>query len=199
VKHFVCWSVAGAESNPLLPHAKMERRLKDGPADWTILRPDFFAQNLEDAYLDDIRQDDRIYVPAGQGCIAFLDLADGGDVAALCFERHDAQLGEAYHLTGPQAVRFAEVAAILSRTLHRSITYQPASIAGYVRHLRGRGMGWGRAAIQTYLHLSLRFGASAEVSDDVARLLGRPPRAITNDIERRRDMWAKPGAESPDK
>lgn len=84
VQHIVFLSVAGAEKNRFLPHAAIERVLMEGPPDWTILRPDFFAQNLETVYLADIRRDDRLYLPAGSGRVAFVDLADVGEVAAKC-------------------------------------------------------------------------------------------------------------------
>lgn len=56
VEHIVFLSVAGAEDFPLLPHAKVERYLAE-TSGWTILRPGFFAQNMETAYTEDIRFD----------------------------------------------------------------------------------------------------------------------------------------------
>ena len=49
----------------------------------TLLRPGFFAQNLQDAYRRDIREEPRLHVPAGRGRVAFVDLRDPGEVAAM--------------------------------------------------------------------------------------------------------------------
>lgn len=76
VKHVVFLSVAGAENRPWVPHRKVEDHLKETGTAWTILRPGSFAQNLGDAYLRDIVEDDRLFVPAAQGRVAFLDVAD---------------------------------------------------------------------------------------------------------------------------
>lgn len=56
-------SVAGAEKNSFVPHHAVEKHLQAKEAPFTILRPGFFAQNLQDAYL---REDDRLIVPAGR-------------------------------------------------------------------------------------------------------------------------------------
>ncbi|ROU00134.1 NAD(P)H-binding protein [Histidinibacterium lentulum] len=194
VRHLVFLSVAGADRLPVLPHAKVEARLAaGGQRDWTVLRPDFFAQNLEDAYLRDIREADRIYVPAGRGRIAFVDLADVGEAAAACLLDPGGHAGAAWHLTGPEAVAMGEVAGLLTEALGRRIRYVPASVPGYLRHLRRAGQPWGQAAVQTALHLGLRFGRSAEVSRDLAKVLGRPGGTMAAYVARRAEVWRRAG------
>ena len=53
-----------------------------------------------------------------------------------------AHRGAAYHLTGPEAVTFGEVAGILADALGRAIRYVPASVPGYTHHLRRQGLPW---------------------------------------------------------
>nr|WP_093424563.1 NmrA family NAD(P)-binding protein [Tranquillimonas alkanivorans] len=190
IGHIVFLSVAGAERNPLLPHAAVERRLRARPGDWTILRPGFFAQNLEDAYLRDIREENRLYVPAGHGRVAFLDLRDLGAAAALCLSHPEAHLGRSYTLTGPDAVTFDAVAAALSRATGRKIVYERASVPGYVRHLRARGAPAGLVTVQTLLHVGLSFGQAAEVAPDLERMLGHPSRSIFDYIRDNVQLWA---------
>ena len=72
IQRIVFLSVAGAVDNKLVPHHAVEQQLRDGSNDdWTILRPGFFAQNLASAYRDDIMEDNRLYLPAGKGSVAF--------------------------------------------------------------------------------------------------------------------------------
>lgn len=104
VKHIVFLSVAGADKKSWVPHRKVEDHLQHTGTSWTILRPGFFAQNLGDAYRQDIVEDDRLFVPAGQGRVAFLDVADVGDVVCTILADHVAHQGRAYLLAGPQAV-----------------------------------------------------------------------------------------------
>ncbi len=75
VDHIVFLSVAGARTNRLVPHHAVEQHLIAGKGAYTILRPGFFAQNLGDAYRRDIVEDQRLYVPAGRGRVAFLAFA----------------------------------------------------------------------------------------------------------------------------
>jgi len=174
VEQVVFLSVAGAAHNILVPHHAVERHLAPTRG-WTILRPGFFAQNLEDAYRRDIIDDDRIFVPAGRGRVAFVDVRDIGDLAAMIFESSANHDREAYTLTGSEAIGFTETAARLSESIGRPIRYQPASVIGYLAHLRRRGLPWAQAGVQTVLHAGLRFGQAERVDPTLARLLGRPP------------------------
>lgn len=189
VRHVVFLSVVGAGRNPLVPHHRVERHLRRSTVSWTLLRPSFFAQNLGDQYRRDIRQDDRVYVPAGDGRVAFVDVRDAGEVAAMCFADPATHARRAYDLTGPEAITFAEVAAVLSGRLSRPIRYEPASIAGYVRHLRAGGLAPAQIAVQTILHAGLRRGQAARVDPTLAALLGRSPRTVDDYARDHLDAW----------
>jgi uncharacterized protein YbjT (DUF2867 family) len=174
VEHVVFLSVAGAGKNKLVPHHAVEAHLAARAGGWTVLRPGFFAQNLGDAYRRDIVEDGRLYVPAGRGRVAFIDTRDIARVAALALCDPARHAGRAYTLTGPEAVTFDDAAAILSRALGRSIRYTRASIPGYAIHLRRRGLPAAQIAVQTILHVGLRFGQAETVDPTLAALLGRP-------------------------
>jgi len=191
VEHVVFISVIGADRNPLVPHHRVEKHLAATGARYTILRPGFFAQNLSDAYRRDIVEDERIYVPAGRGRAAFIDVRDLAEVAALVFADPSAHRERGYALTGPVAVGFAEVAAALRSELGRPIRYVPASIPGYLWHLHRRGLSWTQAAVQTTLHVGLRFGQAQTVDPTLQRLLGRPGKTIAEFIADHRDMWVR--------
>jgi uncharacterized protein YbjT (DUF2867 family) len=183
-------SVAGAGANPLVPHHAVEQHLQTEASGWTLLRPGFFVQNCQDAYLRDLREDDRLYVPAGDGLVTFVDLYDVAEVAALAFIDPAAHSGQAYTLTGPEALGFETLAAQLSSVLGRPIRYEPASILGYLGHLRERGLPWAQAGVQTILHVGLRFGQAATVDPTLERLLGRPGRSTTTYLEENAALWA---------
>jgi uncharacterized protein YbjT (DUF2867 family) len=190
VRQVVFVSVAGAADNPLVPHHAVEQHLRRGPAGWTILRPGFFAQNLGDAYRDDIARDDRLFVPAGAGRAAFVDVRDVAEVATTALLDPLAHDGRAYTLTGPEPVSFSEAAAILSRELARPIRYDPASVPGYMAHLRRRGLPFAQIAVQTVLHVGLRFGQAEAVDGTLGRLLGRRARTLAEYVKDHRALWA---------
>ena len=190
VQRIVFVSVAGAGDNKMVPHHATEQHLKAGPQDWTILRPGFFAQNIATAYRADIVEDDRIYLPAGKGKVAFIDLRDMGVVAADVLTDMERHAGETYTLTGPAVYTFDEVAEILTGALGRAIRYDAASIVGYYRHLRGRGVP-GTDFIQTILHAGLRFGQADIIDPTLEQLLGYRPHDVEQYICDHADLWAK--------
>jgi len=190
VRHVVFLSVAGAETNKLVPHHAVERHLVAGRG-WTILRPGFFAQNFGDAYRRDIVERDRVYVPAGRGRVAFVDVRDVGEVAAQALLSPAAHDGRAYTLTGAEAVDFPTAVAWLGDVLARRVTYEPASVLGYARHLRARGMPWMQIAVQTVLHVGLRFGHAERVDPTLPRLLGREPTTLRAYFEAHRELWIR--------
>lgn len=191
VEHVVFSSVAGADTNAVVPHHRVETHLRDQVASWTVLRPGFFAQNLADAYRADIVNDDRLYLPAGQGLVAFIDTRDIGDVAAAVFADPVAHKGRGYTLTGPQALTFDDVAAILSTSMGRPIGYEPATVLGYARHLRRQGLPLAQIAVQTVLHTGLRRGDAQTVDPTLERLLGHPGRTLDQYIDEHATAWAR--------
>ncbi|WOD36919.1 NAD(P)H-binding protein [Nodosilinea sp. E11] len=190
VEQIVFISVAGAADKPWVPHYAVEQHLKAGPLGWTILRPGFFAQNLGDAYRDDIVHDHRIYVPAAQGRVAFIDARDIAAVAVAAFRDPATHAGQSYTLTGPEAVTFDQVATMLSAELGRPIRVEAASLLSYVRHLKRRGLPWMQILVQTLLHRGLRMGEAEAVTDTVPTLLGRPACSLAEYIHDHRELWA---------
>ena len=191
VEQVVFLSVAGAGENRLVPHHAVETKLKASSVGWTLLRPGFFAQNLQDAYRRDIVADDRLYVPAGRGAAAFVDLRDVAEVAAAALLDPAAHRHRAYTLTGPETATFDQVAATLTEVLGRTVRYVPATVIGYLRHLRRRELPWGQALVQTVLHVGLRFGQAARIDPTLEQLLGRPGRTVHDYIRDHAQLWAR--------
>ena len=193
VGHIVFSSVTGADTNPLVPHHRVETHLRDHTlSSWTILRPGFFTQNLADAYRTDITDDDRIYLPAGGGRVAFVDTRDIGAVAAAVFADPRPHLGKGYTLTGPAALTFTQVAASLTTHLGRRIRYEPATVLGYARQLHHQHLPPAQIAVQTLLHTGLRRGDAEHVDPTLERLLTRPPRTLDDYVRDHTSLWTSP-------
>jgi uncharacterized protein YbjT (DUF2867 family) len=120
VKHIIFLSVAGAETNKIVPHHRVEVHLARAGVSHTILRPGFFANNLGDAYREDICTDDRLYVPAGNGRVAFIDARDIAAVVAVIAQNPAEHVGHGYTFTGSTTYSFADAAAILSKSRQTS-------------------------------------------------------------------------------
>jgi uncharacterized protein YbjT (DUF2867 family) len=188
VEHVVFSSVAGADTNRIVPHHRIEGHLVGSGLGWTILRPGFFAQNLAGPYRSDIRRG-ILSVPAADGRVAFLDVRDLGEVAADILVEPAPHRGRAYTLTGPEAITFTQVAALLTTELGRPVSYRPVSALGYLRHLGGQQLPLPQRLVQTLLHLGLRRGDAAEVDPTLSQLLDRPPRVMAAYVHDHRHLW----------
>lgn len=196
--HVVFSSVAGAEKSRAVPHRRVEDHLRRCGLPWTILRPGFFLQNLVDAYRIDLVHEGRLFVPAGDGRVAWVDARDVGEVAARVLAAPRDFEGEVDLLTGAQAYSFADTAAVLAEELGRPIRYEPASVPSYARHLRERhGLGCMQTFVQTWLHLGLRRGAAEHVSPRLGERLGRAPTSLRDFVREQREEWAIAGASRP--
>lgn len=193
VEHVVFSSVTGADTNPVVPHHRVETHLHTCGLPWTVLRPGFFAQNLADAYRRDVVEGDRVVLPAGDARVAFVDTRDVGAVAAHVLADPVPHRGAAYVLTGPQAVTFEEVAAVLTRELGRRITYHPVGVPTYARHVRRQGLPLAQVLVQTVLHAGLRRGQAERVDPTLEELLGRPGRTVEEYVRDNRSTWVSTG------
>lgn len=190
VRHVVFLSLQGADRNPLAPHRKVEQWLAASGLAWTFLRPSFFMQNLSGVHRDEIRRRDEIFVPAGRGRTAFVDTRDVAEVAYLALTEADHE-GQAYTLTGAEALTYGDVADILSDVLGREIRYADPSLWAFWRRQRAEGTPAGFAAVMMALYTVCRLGLAGGVTDALPRLLGRPPRSLRAFAEDHRACWAR--------
>ncbi|HEX3269237.1 MAG TPA: NmrA family NAD(P)-binding protein [Ktedonobacterales bacterium] len=188
VKQIVFLSLLGAERMSFVPHAKIEAHLRDSTMEWTMLRASFFMQNLSTTHRAEIRDQDEIIVPAGCGKTSFIDVRDIAAVAvkALTEPGHG---GKAYTLTGAEALDYDEVAATLSEVLGRQIRYTNPSLLAFLRYQLGHGTPLGMAAVMAGIYTTTRFGLGAQMTDEVQRLLGRPPISFRQFAEVNREVW----------
>ncbi|MBK7219385.1 MAG: SDR family oxidoreductase [Candidatus Promineofilum sp.] len=174
VGHVVFLSLVGAERNRLVPHAKVEKLLQQSGVAWTMLRCGFFMQNLDTTHRADIVEHDDIFIPAGNGRTAFIDVRDIGAVAARVLTEAGHE-NAAYPLTGSESLTYGEVAEIMTAELGRPITYSDPSPLAFARRMRERGYAGGFINVMNGIYLTTRLGMAATVYPQAAELLGRPP------------------------
>jgi uncharacterized protein YbjT (DUF2867 family) len=177
VSHVVKLSAFGADADAPEGfgrwHGQAENLLKTSGLKWTMLRPNFFMQNL----LGQARQiaaTGSIFQPVGDARASFIDARDIAAVAArvLTEEGHEEQ---SYTLTGPEALSYHDVAAKLSEVAGRSITYVPVSPEQFRAGALGAGLPeWLVSALERLNEL-FASGAAAAVTDDVRRVGRKDP------------------------
>jgi len=119
----------GCEVRFMVSHRQVAAHLEAVGLPVTYLAPALYMEDLL-AVADTIRDEAAIRVPAGRGRVGFVAASDVAAVAArvLTSPGHE---GATYVMTGPEALRFKDVAARISTVFAREVGYtdQPASRA----------------------------------------------------------------------
>ncbi|NET32511.1 MAG: NmrA family NAD(P)-binding protein, partial [Cyanothece sp. SIO1E1] len=160
---------------PGKPLNDVENLVRAWHGQWTILRPGWFMQNFVNWLGGTIRAENKLFLPAGNAKTAFIDVRDIADVAALCLleDGHDAQL---YNLTSDEALSHEEVCAIISQASGKSVSYIPQERADFLNTMIERGWTEAAANYTADLYKYVLSGKEEEISDDVAKVLGKTPR-----------------------
>ncbi len=193
VRHVARISALGtdehAQSMSLRFHWQGERELEQSGMHYTHLRGNSFFQNtLFDA--PSIRSDDAFYCCVGTLRFAKVDARDIGEVVAtvLTTEGHG---GEAYTLTGSEALSYSVMAEIMTGVLGRRIRYIDLSVGEWAARLMADGFPrW--LADEFAAIYGLGFDDPRVVdttTDTVERLLGRAPRRFDDFVEEYRTQF----------
>ena len=104
---------------------------------------------------------------------------DVRDIAAVTVKAltEPGHQGQAYVLTGPEALTHDEVAAIVAQATGKRFVYEDMPPEVYRRELIAKGVSEYYAGLLLDLFAFMRRRGAAEVHDDVRKVLGRP--AIT--------------------
>jgi uncharacterized protein YbjT (DUF2867 family) len=163
-------SSADPESpDPLIRnHGKGDEQLAQSGLGHVLIRPQWFNQNFLTYCPGGV-----IRLPAGEARLPFVDVRDIAAVAvkALTEPGHN---GRAYVLTGPEALSHAEVAAILPAATGKHFVYEDVAPETYRRQLIEEGASAYYADLILNLFARMRQRGTAEVHDDIRKVLGRP-------------------------
>ncbi len=177
IKHIVFLSVLGAENIKFVPHAKIEQYIREADIPYTFLRPSFFIQNIVNQHGDELRKDNTLYVPAGNGKTSFIDVRDIGEVGAKCLTEYGHR-NHAYSLTGSEALTYYDVARIFSEETGRTITYAHPTLWQFRKHMLAKGIPADYVNVMSVIYLTTVLGLAKQVTPELERLLGRSARTV---------------------
>ena len=182
IQHIVKLSVMGAgeESYSLARvHRPVERAIESSGLSWTFLRPNSFMQNLVTFMSQAIKADSALYSASGEARISHVDVRDIAAVAvqALTEANHG---GNAYTLTGPEALTYGELTSDLSIVLGRTINHVSLSPAELKQGMLAEGMSEELADRMLDLERYIYEDQAGLISDDIRRVTGRDPRRFSD-------------------
>lgn len=143
---------------------------------WTILRPGGFASNAFQ-WAESVRSSRTVSAPFGDVALPVIDPADIAAVAAAALT-DPSHAGNTYELTGPASVSPRDQAAAIGEAVGEPVRFVPQTRAearaGLLSFMPPE------IADSTLDILGSPSPSEQRVSQDVARVLGRPPRTFAD-------------------
>jgi len=190
VEHIVFLSVQGAEKVSFIPHAKIEKLIAQSGIAYTFIRPSYFMQNLSTTLRQDIREHNRIFLPAGKAKFLWVDATDIGATIASILRWPEQHVNKAYTITGKELYDFREAAAMLSSILSRQIDYISPNLLRFYRNKRKEGVPTSLIVVMAALHFIPRFTKAPAISQDFTLLTGKQPGTLKAFIEANKSCWS---------
>lgn len=175
VKQIVFVSLMGVEKNPIPPHAKIEKYIKKIGLPYTFIRPSFFMENLIYPHGQDIKELNKIIVPAMKSKTSFIGCEDIGSICGEVLIHANDHINKAYTITGSEALDYYQVSTILSKILHRKITYTNPKMKQYEKHMISLGYDKDYVRITKLLYFMTRLGTAKKTTHTVEEILKRTP------------------------
>jgi len=162
-------------------HLLAEQAVQASGMAWTLLRPSTFASNVL-WWADAINTGDPVPNLTGTGTQGIIDPRDVAAVAVQALISSD-HTGQVYTLTGPELLSVPDQADRLEHVLGRPVKTvdQPLDVAR--AQMLASGMDSSVVDVIVTGSAWVRAGRNAILTDDVARVLGRPPTSF--------DAWAR--------
>jgi uncharacterized protein YbjT (DUF2867 family) len=183
VRHVVMLSSGGVPyevASGALPKTG-EEMLRASPLSWTVLHPYEFMSNAL-WWAPSIRGGGVIVDCSGSGRHAMIDPGDIAAVAAkvLTSSGHE---GQTYVLTGPEAISRSDMARWIGSRVGKEVRHVDEQADNYREMMTNLGAPPDAVEPLIAFLLMVRAGELEQVSPEVERLTGRPPRAFVDWLE----------------
>jgi len=194
VKHLVKMSsmeaVAHAETPIPRAHWAVEEYIRASGLAWTMVKPNFFMQNLLSS-AGSIKAQRRFSLPMGNGTTGMADIRDIGAVCAEVLTGDGpagqgfagkGHAGQSYEITGPEVLTFHEVADRFSAVLGEKVEYVPMPMEQFRERMSKILEPWHLNAVCELFREIAEIGLD-HTTDTFRKLIGRDPRSVTQFIQ----------------
>lgn len=164
----------------------LHRLVSDLVPEWAILQPSWFMQNLVgDHPVAHGLRNGLLTTATGHGRIGFVDAEDIAAVAAHCLLSDDAP-NCSLVITGPEALSYADVCALVGELTGRQIRHVAVGAAERAAQIAATGVPEEFAAILAGMDDEISRGTEDRVTDTVTRLTGRSAVSMAEFLTRHR-------------
>ncbi len=178
VRHIVKLSSLEARPEATSPipslHFRVEQQIKGSGLDWTMIRPNFFMQNLLASGMS-IKNEGKFYLPLGDGVTVMMDCRDIGLTFAIALTG-DGHEGQSYEISGPELLTFHDVAAQFSEVLGKPVEYVNQDPDKYFERVAPfLSSDWHLNAVRHLFNEIVEGVVPPKVTDTFKRLTGKEP------------------------
>lgn len=189
IQHIVYLSLKDVQFMPFVHHFKNEKLIKRSKIPFTFIRAGYFMQNLNDFLLKEIKERQRIYVPAGNGKTSFVDARDIAEIAALSLSNTEKHHFQKYVITGDEALDFFEVAKIMSDVLNKDIKYTNPSVKEFKEFMVSHGVNKEFINVVVGVHLPTKLGLAKGIKHDYEKVMNKKPTNIRKYVADFKENW----------
>jgi uncharacterized protein YbjT (DUF2867 family) len=183
VQYIVKLSVYGADAEPGITigrlHRQQEKIIEESGISYTFLRSSAFMQNFVNYYGYNIKSQNTIYLPAGEGKVSFVDARDVAALAAKLLLSEGNRItqyeNKAYVVTGPEALSYGQVTEIISKEIGKKISYIDTEEADARKIMESMSFeDWLIDAILEEFY-NTKAGNRSTITNTVEQIIGRKP------------------------
>ncbi len=189
IKHITYLSLKDVQFMPFIHHYKMENLIKNSEIPYTFVRAGYFMQNLNDFLCKEIKERQRIFVPAGKGKTSFVDTRDLAEISALSLIDEVKHKNQIYVITGNEALNFFDVAKMMTEILGVRIEYTNPSVKEFKEYMSEIGEDKGFVNVVVGIHMPTKFGLAKGIKHDYEKLTGKKLTNIEKYIEDFKENW----------
>jgi ergot alkaloid biosynthesis protein len=177
VRRFVLLSGSPIEAGGPVT-GKVHAWLQASDAEWAVLRPSWFMENLsEGVHRHTIREERAIYTATGGGRAAFISTRDIARAAARALTSEQAPNSD-YVLTGSEALSYDDVARHVSAAMGVPVSHHAVTFDQLVARHVATGMDEARAQALAIIDLVIAEGTEDRVTDSLEKMTKRAPVSI---------------------
>jgi len=173
------------------PLNQIEHTLEHGRVPYTILRAGWFMQNFNTWVADEIREQNKFHLPAGDSKTAFVDVRDIAEAVqqSITNPKHAYQR---YELVSQEALDHYQVASTLTSVLDRPNNYVDVQAPEYIELVLNKGWSTEEAAFNVFLYDLVKTGKESNIVPDLAQIIGREPLTFEQYARDHKSAWISP-------
>lgn len=191
IEGIVFLSVQGADKQRFIPHARIEKIIRESGLPYIFLRPGYFMQNLTTTLAQDVSEG-TIMLPAGNAPFMWTDADNIGEVAAHVLLRFNEFDNSVFDITGSEPVSFSEAVSRINAATDSKLKYRNVNLLRFWQHRRAQGTPPEMIAVMIMLHFLPRIQKPPAISTAYCDITGKEPFTLA-EFARREMSDYRPG------